>query len=554
MLSRIDKRKMSPKVEQKDNNLVIDFNPEIDDELKRHSEEVLKENSSFMRYTSLKLWGTTKFNPERGNHSSYPQYDDNPNHAMQELRELVDNLNNGDDTFFLLNHATPAFACYALIKEHADGISEEDLLFCRNVVHSYSNAHLTAPYDYQISDGVEIAINALPYLYDRYPEDRDDYDRILLLTLFDKHSIGEYKRVCDYAIETINNNLYKIAPDRAHQIFRGYLAFSDKFRSAEQTILSSSRSRHYRYSQHEVVDKFTTDHAAELKAFLGYTLPVDKTDTTSLDIDILESAFNLVPTDTENEDLLNFVREALPILCEKLLVEDDRDEEPENIDYKMRHRFFERVAHFILKRDSKTVNDWIKPFVNSFGVTRESGDFLQELIFAEDKLRSYEPFWIIWDNFYETIKSITALRGDRFTNPIIHNYLLAWPYWKQTAKDWFSLKDREKLFFSKICEEMGSHPAVLYGIAKFLNEIGSIFLSEGVIWISDMLTKNPKLQTGKLEINTIYYLEILVRKYVYLNRTKLKTDRYTKSKLLVILEFLINKASVNAYLLREDIL
>jgi hypothetical protein len=69
-----------------------------------------------------------------------------------------------------------------------------------------------------------------------------------------------------------------------------------------------------------------------------------------------------------------------------------------------------------------------------------------------------------------------------------------------------------------------------------------------------MLTKNKNLYTDELETNTVYYMEVIVRKFVYLNRTKLKSDRYMKNKLLIILEFLIGKASVNAYLLREDIL
>lgn len=69
-----------------------------------------------------------------------------------------------------------------------------------------------------------------------------------------------------------------------------------------------------------------------------------------------------------------------------------------------------------------------------------------------------------------------------------------------------------------------------------------------------MLNENKNLYTAELVTNTIYYLEVLVRKYVYLNRTKLKADRFLKGKLLVILEFLIDKGSVNAYLLREDVL
>ena len=61
-------------------------------------------------------------------------------------------------------------------------------------------------------------------------------------------------------------------------------------------------------------------------------------------------------------------------------------------------------------------------------------------------------------------------------------------------------------------------------------------------------------KTNKLETNTIYYIENVVRKYVFLNRSKVRQDIKVKNKILVILNFLIERSSVNAYLLREDIL
>jgi len=59
---------------------------------------------------------------------------------------------------------------------------------------------------------------------------------------------------------------------------------------------------------------------------------------------------------------------------------------------------------------------------------------------------------------------------------------------------------------------------------------------------------------NKLETNTVYYIEKLVRKYIYLNRNKVRQDIKTKKRILIILNFLIERGSVNAYLLREDIL
>ena len=134
------------------------------------------------------------------------------------------------------------------------------------------------------------------------------------------------------------------------------------------------------------------------------------------------------------------------------------------------------------------------------------------------------------------------------------NYLLAWPYWKKDAKEWHSLKEREKAFFSKVAEDIGHYPAVLYSLSKLLNEIGRSFASEGIFWISSILENNPDLTTKELEVNTVYYLENLVRGYILRNRHKVRTTPKVKKQILLILNFLLEKGSASAYLLREDIL
>ena len=68
------------------------------------------------------------------------------------------------------------------------------------------------------------------------------------------------------------------------------------------------------------------------------------------------------------------------------------------------------------------------------------------------------------------------------------------------------------------------------------------------------MDKTPDLVRKELEVNTVYYLENLVRSFVLRNRQKIRSDQQVKRQILVILDFLLEKASVTAYLLREDIL
>lgn len=101
---------------------------------------------------------------------------------------------------------------------------------------------------------------------------------------------------------------------------------------------------------------------------------------------------------------------------------------------------------------------------------------------------------------------------------------------------------------------MGGNSAVLYAIAKLLNDIGRTFTTDGLSWISTIIEKTPELVRRELEVNTVYYLENFVRSYILRSRQKVKSDPQLKKQILVILNFLLEKASVTAYLLREDIL
>jgi hypothetical protein len=62
-----------------------------------------------------------------------------------------------------------------------------------------------------------------------------------------------------------------------------------------------------------------------------------------------------------------------------------------------------------------------------------------------------------------------------------------------------SLKDREKEFFSRVALEIGEHPAVLYSLAKLLNEIGAPFAADGIFWISGIVERHPDLCQTELE-------------------------------------------------------
>ena len=550
-LARMDRRKMKPQVQIKDNNILIDFNPQITPNLKKYSEESINKSNELMKYISLKLWAIYKFdNDER--YKEYKKYEDNVQLALQEVKEIVGELNNkSNPDFILFNHTIPAYACAILIRDYLGCQSQKDKEFCKRVILEYSSLPLRDGYQYQIHDGVEAAINTLPLLLKIFPSEKEKIKTTLLLTLFDSYPIGNYKRLLDYSVEALLKDLWDISSVDALSIFLGYLLLKPKHIKLMEKLYQENCKKHiFQISQEEVIKNFLEKNKTDLEKVINNKLEFNYIkNIEQLDLEILGVAFELIPTITKNEVCKSFINIVLPIFAKKAL-KDSRD-----VDYALKHRIFKKFAYFILSREKAEIKGYIQPFIEHFTCSSDMADLLSEIISAEDTLKRYDQFWLIWESFYNKVLELcNSMQKIHYSKMIIYNYLLAWPYWKETAKEWHTLKEREKLFFKRVAEEMGHCPAVFYSISKLLNEIGSGFLDDGVSWISNMLKKNEVLWNVELETNTIYYLEIIIRKYYISNREIIRKNAKSKGNIIGILNFLVEKGSAVGFLLREEIL
>ena len=266
---------------------------------------------------------------------------------------------------------------------------------------------------------------------------------------------------------------------------------------------------------------------------------------------MLRTAFRMIPMKTENNDHKTIVKTIISSFAKKLAL----DSTEEKIDYKIKHDFLQTYAYFVLNSPQDEIYDYLQPLINNFNTSEYIADLLQEFVLAEDALNTYKNFWLVWDTFKEKMFNICKDGDERwYIDKIVKSYLFATVSWKESAKEWHSLKDNNKKFFKEISEKIGHCPSALYAISKLLNDIGSNYIDDGVDWISNIIGNNKSLSNKQLEVNTIYYLENFSRKYTFKNREKIKRTKAIKSKLLVILDFLIEKGSVIGYMLRETII
>lgn len=555
LLARMDRRNLIPKVSQHDDNhLRIEFSPkELSDELKKESEEALNQFQDVFKYSSLKMWADFLIGTRNQTKiTKHEEYDNNPYLALSETKQLVEELKSGRNGIGMFDYSTPAFSCSKLLLEHKDKLSKEDKSFCKEIVLATISNLFADDYDYQISDGVEASVHAIPVLINEYPEETKDYVSIMVLALLDETPIGEYKRICDYVIESIHKSkLWEQNSKVVQSILFGYI----KLKPIYKNIIAEKRKEIdwgsvSKSSILAELEKTNIDFTFETISFMP-------NDIVSLDIHDLEIVLQLIPSDTKDKIHLEIYAKSLPSLASQLL-KDRRSYKGDSGDdsniYLLRQHIFKNFAYFILQREESEIDVFLKPFIDSFSSTEETAAFISELVSAEDYLNKYEQFWHIWNSLYPKIKELCNNPRDYDLKEIIINYFFAWRWWREGIEEWRSLKKENLSLYANASKEIGYIPAVMYSVVKVLNTIGTNFKDEGVDWIYTIVSNNKLLHLDNLESNTLFYLEKFLRKFIFINRQKIKEDIKLRNKIIPILDFMIERGSIHGYLLRESIL
>ena len=102
-------------------------------------------------------------------------------------------------------------------------------------------------------------------------------------------------------------------------------------------------------------------------------------------------------------------------------------------------------------------------FQGSPGIKSATPALFEQFILAEDKLDTYEKFWLVWALFFDKMVALCK-DGDGYwyVEKIIKSYLFAQTPWKETATDWHTFKDIDGRFFADIAKSIGDCPSTLY--------------------------------------------------------------------------------------------
>ncbi len=242
-----------------------------------------------------------------------------------------------------------------------------------------------------------------------------------------------------------------------------------------------------------------------------------------------------------------------------------QDWERDNHDqYSNNHRDFEfelwftkQIARFALKLDAEHAIVIYQPILQSVEThPKEVSEFVEALIYEEDKLERESPFWEIWQNFADHFANAkwNGKLDERYATASSASQLLSKLLlgisWKDKVRYWPRLRDQENRI-ENLVKSIPATSAAFKAYCRFLYHVGERALPKSFTLVAERL-KTGDASQALTDSTTTYYLEVLLRRFVYGEPLQLKSNRSVREAVLYILDQLVETGSSAAYQMRDD--
>lgn len=526
LLARIDRRNFNPEIEQTPKGLQIHFHPTLTPELQAVTQQAEKMQEEFGRYSSLFLWATWKAE-EDARTNTYPQYDLNPLKALEDAKRIIEDINNGlsivPNEIWTLN-----IVCSVLIQFYAKNLNDEDRKYCKQIVESFIVESFEDEYHFQANDGWASCIQAIPTLIQLYPQELDNYIKLLLFALYNQQSYGN-TMLYEYAVAAIDR-LWQTYPEDMLRLVCLFIKTKDLYYKYERENCRKNRSR---FEILQRIERELSDINADIST-------LDVNIICSLHVRDLEVLLSLL-SGHSSLPAFQIIVEKIMRIASRLLIKKDDLFDPAN------PSIYKQCADYILTNKDIPVENLLRPFMENLSDSRDGEMFVSEFVTAAKEMQNRSRFWNIWRMLYTPILSIKEWSCKE---KIIKEYLLAGEY--QNIKQWSDLKDNLWLY-ENIAKDLGDNPIILYSISK-VSDTGIIPIDKLLDLMLLIIEYNSMLNLGYREQSTILYMERIFRRYIGDNKMAIKRNVELKKKLIPILTFMLERGSVHGYLLRESIL
>jgi len=223
--------------------------------------------------------------------------------------------------------------------------------------------------------------------------------------------------------------------------------------------------------------------------------------------------------------------------------------------YELEHEALASIARFVLALPTEEARRVAGPLISaSASSPREAENFVHQLILAADT-RDTDCFWELWQDLADKATSApwaSRLKGDRPYESAFIDRIFLGTYWKDDVKDWKRLAGHAHRL-DALARRLPPTTVCLLAYTRFLSTIGQRSLPDALKVVATVFQRGDSVVMAS-DANIAFYLETLLRRFVYGEPRRLKSDPALRDAILGILEALIAAGSSSAYRIRDDFL
>jgi hypothetical protein len=184
---------------------------------------------------------------------------------------------------------------------------------------------------------------------------------------------------------------------------------------------------------------------------------------------------------------------------------------------------------------------------------REVARFVEDLVMTADQAEVASIFWDIWQAFADRVRNAGWIHqlDSRYTigHELLHKIFFK-SSWKNGMRYWRRLEG----FASRVdtlFKDLPPCATVVDAYCRFLYTIGEKSLPRGFVVVANRLNAGDVSQMFSQD-TTVFYLESLLRRVIYSEPLRIKSNPEIRSAVLMILDQLVDSGSSAAYRMCDD--
>jgi hypothetical protein len=562
LLHRIDSRGWKP-VEDKENNRII-FEPvEIEDDLKEISQKTQEKFQKNNRFSSLFVWARKVFERESLEHDYYTTW----NEALAEVKALLEELKAGAaEDLSPMYFGGIVTATAVVMRDHSSELTEEDLLWCAELIITAVTANADIDDSLAIADatdhdGAAAASSVLPILLDFVSSKKE---KLIIKRLIATALTHVNEKVRHSAAEGIREHLWQREPEFAQNCVNGAIEYARFEKNSEvkrwrgaylendkkDVELSKLKAKKIKFRERLAQGKFSnTLGAISLRTHSSWH--------------ILTPCL-MIPDTSRNPSHIDLLSQMLTLFFEsennKHRYHSDKDENLE-INYEVPLDFTKRFAKYLFSLQETGFEDYIEQLKVGCDTAPDFMNYLVLCVAVEaEKAGQKEVYWRLWQKLSKKVQEIAIeiaqycsdeRHFDDDRRKIIRGLLHLDIDWQKIDLENQDIALGKDLILEFVTNA-GKNSDVFEALAKLMHYFPSIFFEAGV----QILAKHQKEESGirlLSGINTAFYLERSIQRFLQLNQTG-PLPRNMHESCFVLLDAIVETASSRAYYLREHLI